>query len=713
MKKLLTPILVILILAWSAYAALVGWLFPNTWDFPRVPQVNGTLGNILAKILGESDIEPYAWDGTVNNTLALNGITSTWYLQHKECEVWTVWKKVEDNGTVTCGFRSAPLVEAWTLTWVTNNLTIFRWGWGVGIPWSNWDTLYYGDLVETAVSSSGTIIFSDASIIRLDESTTVELSQWENTDWDTIAQLILKDGNLWWRVLTSTGINFEAGGYIAWVRGTSISIEKSSTGYTFAIVDSIASGNSAEIINKETEGWQSILLGSWGVFAISNEGISGKSSTTKNTLLMWNTWRSSNTLQDIGYLMGLVANSDWLTPELLTRYTQEFEVTAPQFEDTSLCSALEKWTSLNCSEDSNPNNIPDDLRWVDSTIARIKQELKARNMVCRDKYDAIFWPTIGKCVKKQNGKEVLFTADYTSTPFSDPDQFWPLPPPINSKFTEMSTVLANIINWTELSKAMLLWRTMKVVPMYEENYTTSISDYGYLWVIGGLNLLGDYSTGMIDWHEYIKRNIQTILSKAPEWIWNFGGSNLGRFIDVNFLIEKKTAWYTDIFVPRQHSPLPSPVVTYPYTPILRKPSHFPTPDPNGISINTTGDFIGYSLSELWGGTSLANKTITIKVAGSQTRGWTLVDFWNINWTSYRIYKFWTAQYKCVWDGSTTCVTTNATWNELTFQVPYIPGWNTIKYLVLWNNYDAILVPTTINSLSKPLGWYIQGIQIKN
>ncbi|MBP9779910.1 hypothetical protein KBD33_04805, partial [Candidatus Gracilibacteria bacterium] len=211
MKKVLAPIIVILILAGSVYAALVGGLFPNTGDFPRVPQVNGTLGNILAKILGESDIEPYEGDGTVNNTLALNHITSTGYLQQGTCTVIDqVWTNITPEGTAICDLKGGVYSQVMgTLTGVIGSIKVYDHN---GLEKTGIDgfTLHFGDIVETLGSSSGTIAFSDASIIRLDELTSVTLSGGTNSDGDNIAQLILKDGNLWGRVLTSTGINFEA-----------------------------------------------------------------------------------------------------------------------------------------------------------------------------------------------------------------------------------------------------------------------------------------------------------------------------------------------------------------------------------------------------------------------------------------------------------------------------------------------------------------------
>jgi hypothetical protein len=81
-------------------------------------------------------------------------------------------------------------VEIGTLTGVTGIVTIIKPD-NSSRSAIDGDTLYVGDIVTTALGSSGTIAFSDTSIIRLDESTTVELQIGENTDGDDIAQIIL------------------------------------------------------------------------------------------------------------------------------------------------------------------------------------------------------------------------------------------------------------------------------------------------------------------------------------------------------------------------------------------------------------------------------------------------------------------------------------------------------------------------------------------
>ncbi len=68
-------------------------------------------------------------------------------------------------------------------------------------------TVYEGDTIITDSTGTGTIAFiADESILRLDTSTTVELSVGQLSG-QSVAQAILSDGRLWGRILTSTGVN--------------------------------------------------------------------------------------------------------------------------------------------------------------------------------------------------------------------------------------------------------------------------------------------------------------------------------------------------------------------------------------------------------------------------------------------------------------------------------------------------------------------------
>lgn len=55
----------------GAYA-LVPTFFPNTVTFPRVPVGSGTIGEMIGRLVGNSDLANYLGDGTVNNTKSLS-----------------------------------------------------------------------------------------------------------------------------------------------------------------------------------------------------------------------------------------------------------------------------------------------------------------------------------------------------------------------------------------------------------------------------------------------------------------------------------------------------------------------------------------------------------------------------------------------------------------------------------------------------------------
>ncbi len=58
MRKILTPLIIILVLASSAYALVVN-LFPDTPGFPRIPVSVGTIGYAIANMLGVADLGSY------------------------------------------------------------------------------------------------------------------------------------------------------------------------------------------------------------------------------------------------------------------------------------------------------------------------------------------------------------------------------------------------------------------------------------------------------------------------------------------------------------------------------------------------------------------------------------------------------------------------------------------------------------------------------
>lgn len=66
---------------------------------------------------------------------------------------------------------------------------------------------------------------------------------------NTVAEAILADGQLWGRIMTSTGVNLGGGGLVAGVRGTSVLVKRMGTSIELAIVDSTNATEAAELMN--------------------------------------------------------------------------------------------------------------------------------------------------------------------------------------------------------------------------------------------------------------------------------------------------------------------------------------------------------------------------------------------------------------------------------------------------------------------------------
>jgi hypothetical protein len=61
-----------------------------------------------------------------------------------------------------------------------------------------------GDIIETDLSTSITLAFSDLSLIRLEPDTTIFLNLETLPDTTTLAKAIIEDGGMWGRVLSET-----------------------------------------------------------------------------------------------------------------------------------------------------------------------------------------------------------------------------------------------------------------------------------------------------------------------------------------------------------------------------------------------------------------------------------------------------------------------------------------------------------------------------
>lgn len=213
--------LIILGLGW-AYA-LMQPLLPDTSEFPRIPTADGTIWGYIAKILGTSDLANYVGDGTVENTLALSGVTADTLLKNTTCGPTGVWTWLTD-GTPTCGADAPILAYLGTGTSLAGTVTAYRAdgsivSLNIGSPIREWD------IIDTDAWANITITFVDGSLLRIDGGSTVSLDVGTTYDGQSLAYAILENGWLWWRVLTETGGYYIGNDdLIAWVRGTSVSL---------------------------------------------------------------------------------------------------------------------------------------------------------------------------------------------------------------------------------------------------------------------------------------------------------------------------------------------------------------------------------------------------------------------------------------------------------------------------------------------------------
>jgi hypothetical protein len=338
MSKLSLIPLVLIVTLGAVWASTI--IFPNTTEFPRTPQTAGTIWGVL-----------YDWfntDGTARNTDKLGGISASGYLQNHDCSgepINKVWVGIDVDGRAKCGSQTPQLADIGTITEKWGTLTIWRNGSPISSP--VWTIVREGDTIITDPTGTGTIAFiADESILRLDTSTTVELSI-GNLSGQSVAQAILTDGRLWGRILTSTGVNLGGWGTVAWVRGTSVSISKSSTGYyTLAIVDSTNAISAASVVGwgatytlspgKQLQYAPSVQgdVAGWGGTMTQTQSTPVESTIGKSTLLTMSPWIRDNTRKDIDYLY---ANSG---AGLNHRVVAEYNTTVPLAADTANLTAL-------------------------------------------------------------------------------------------------------------------------------------------------------------------------------------------------------------------------------------------------------------------------------------------------------------------------------------------------------------------------------------
>lgn len=307
-KKSLLPLIAVFTISAGIVYGLTASLFPDTTEFPRLPTWPGTIGWVIAKLIGTTGLDTYIWDGTVGDTRMLSGVTASGYLKPVTCTLlgW-VMVGVDVDGEAICGPKNKLLVGTWTEWAGAEKCAV---GSAICTTLTIGESLFEWDIVKTLGTSTGTITFTDdLSLLRLDVGTVVELQKWENNVNETVAQAILNNGQLWWRIVSNTGVNIGWGGVIAGVRGTSLVMSLSSTGQiSLNIVDSMAPFSSAYLMTYPYPTWampisaqRIVSYASWSVPSASVL-VSNILPKSREVMYSGSLWIRENTKKDIEYL---------------------------------------------------------------------------------------------------------------------------------------------------------------------------------------------------------------------------------------------------------------------------------------------------------------------------------------------------------------------------------------------------------------------------
>jgi len=637
-------------------------LFPDRSDmgFPALPTTPGTLGHALTTY--------FDTDGNALTGRALDGVTATGYLRGTSCPAGETWRGIDaQSGRAICKWPPLAFAVIYEGTMRVNGANM-----PVGTILREWDR------IETTGSQTGTIRFNDdLSIARLGTNTAILLDRGNTTG--TIAQVILDNGLLWWRVLTSNDINFGGGGVVAWIRGTSVAIEKTDTGMVyFTIPHSIREwtniSNAAARISTThaiTPGgairalpvrW-SVQFNSGSITTISSLSIVNR---TLNDL--YNTWRpmtlspwiAYNTLLDIWYMRQL-------SPA--TQIINEISVTIPTkwtSNDPCLITRNSVWYSedlwcVSAYADASTNY---DLRWADRTW-----EALAVRDITNTEWD---YDSSGRHPSFRDGNWIGYNNNNTDgwSPFNN-SASW-------------SYKYSNLFGWI-----LAVW------------YPTDTSHYNnwYGWICNPLGWITRIYCWLVLSHHETSRTSPRDLYQAV-WVrttqptsyyasrrnfWNDSGHySMVRFISGyqrNDIVGGTTyninTWTLNIDRAGKY-------LTY-------------VGDRSQLEYYLTGGNLapGFNYS------SLAGKTITIEVNTMPTTlNMTLLDFW---W-GMRIRKT-ASGYQCTWLWDSDCVTINSANRTLTFPTPTDATTN----FVIGNNIS----PISGNQFNTPIGVSINKIIISN
>ncbi len=162
-------------------------------------------------------------------------------------------------------------------------------------------SLYSGYGIETLEGASASIVFSDESILRLDEHSRVNISNPVGANID----VNIERGNIWTRVLKPlfSGDNFtiHSGDVSLGVRGTSLYISKTAVETTVDVVDSYTADSTPSVLLTDASGaTQEVAAGKQIVISSSNAV--SESDETKSALMQRVPEIRAFTKNDLNYL---------------------------------------------------------------------------------------------------------------------------------------------------------------------------------------------------------------------------------------------------------------------------------------------------------------------------------------------------------------------------------------------------------------------------